>query len=223
MKEVARDVYLLRGFPPNVVNIYLAGTLLVDAGTRADRRRIIRQLAGRRVAAHVLTHVHPDHQGASQQVCEKLGIPLWCGEHDRVAMESGDMSRQFPSAEQWLVRTINHFWTGWAYPVTRALREGDRLGEFLVIETPGHTPGHISLWRASDRLLILGDVLNNISFLTGLPALHEPPAIFTPDPALNRQSLQKVAALRPATICFGHGPPLTDGDKFAHFVASLPD
>ena len=70
-------------------------------------------------------------------------------------------------------------------------------------------------------MLILGDVLNNMNVMTGIPALHEPPAVLTPDPARNRDSARRLAELRPALACFGHGPPLRDPDGLAKFVARL--
>jgi len=68
VKLLADGVWLLSGFPPNAINVYLVEDVLVDAGTRHARRRILRQLRGRKVAAHALTHVHPDHQGSSKEV-----------------------------------------------------------------------------------------------------------------------------------------------------------
>jgi hydroxyacylglutathione hydrolase len=44
------------------------------------------------------------------------------------------------------------------HPVARRLREGDAVGDFVVLDVPGHSPGHIALWRASDRTLVVGDV-----------------------------------------------------------------
>lgn len=92
-----------------------------------------------------------------------------------------------------------------------------------MLETPGHSRGHVAYWRESDRVLILGDVLNNMNVMTGIPGLHEPPAVFTPDPARNRSSARRLAALRPQLTCFGHGPPLRDPGRLADFVARLPD
>jgi glyoxylase-like metal-dependent hydrolase (beta-lactamase superfamily II) len=69
--------------------------------------------------------------------------------------------------------------------------------------------------------LVLGDVLNGMHLLTGIPGLHEPPRIFTPDPARNRDSARKLAALEPALVCFGHGPPVRDTAKFVAFVDGL--
>jgi glyoxylase-like metal-dependent hydrolase (beta-lactamase superfamily II) len=227
MKEIADDVHLLSGWPPNAINVYLVGErrqpgcVLIDAATRQAERRIFKQLAGRSLSAHALTHVHPDHQGCSHVVCERFGVPLWCGEADAPAMESPGKvtSTQIPV---WMKRMHERFWIGPPHPVARALREGDEVAGFTVLETPGHTLGHVAFWRERDRVLILGDVLNNMNLMTGIPGLHEPPHMFAVDPAQNRASARRLAALRPALACFGHGPPLRDPDKLAAFVAGLP-
>lgn len=221
MRELAKEVHLLRGFPPNAINVYLVGDVLVDAATRQAKRRIFKQIAGRPLVAHALTHVHPDHQGSSHAVCERYGIPLWCGEHDVPAMEApGKVTG--PEAPRWLKRMQERWWVGPPHRVDRVLREGDEVAGFTVLDTPGHTTGHIALWRESDRVLILGDVLNNMNLMTGMPGLHEPPQMFTPDVASNRASIRKLAELRPALACFGHGPPLRDPGKLADFAARLP-
>ncbi len=221
MKRLAEGVFMLSGFPPNAINIYLLGDVLIDAGTRQAERRILRQIAGSPVSAHALTHAHPDHQGSSHAICERLQIPLWCGRDDLDAVQTEGGVRN-PNAPRWLNSVQARWWTGPAHPVDRALAEGDELAGFTVLETPGHTIGHISLWREADRVLVLGDVLNNMNLLTGRPGLHEPPAMFTPDPARNRDSARRLAALRPELVCFGHGPPLRDPDALSEFAARLP-
>ncbi len=221
MKELAPDVYMLSGFPPNAINIYLVGDVLIDAGTRQAERRILRQLKGRTLSAHALTHAHPDHQGSSHAVCERLGIPLWCGQGDVPAMETPGAIKN-PKAPGWLNRVQERMWTGPPHPVARALHEGDDVAGFTVLDTPGHSVGHISFWRESDRVLIVGDVLGNMNFLTGIPGLNTPPDIFTPDPARNHESARRLAALEPALACFGHGSPLRDPRKLTDFVAHLP-
>jgi hypothetical protein len=65
-------------------------------------------------------------------------------------------------------------------------------------------------------------VLNNVNVKTGVPGLHEPPRVFTPDPARNRQSARRLAELRPTLTCFGHGAPLRDGGELTRFVSELP-
>jgi hydroxyacylglutathione hydrolase len=220
LKQLAKDVYQLKGWPKNAINVYLVGDVLIDAATRQAEGRITRQISGRPVSAHALTHVHPDHQGSSHAICKKLGIPLWCGQADVPAMEipgsvtSGNAPRLIASFQE-------RFWVGPPHPVARALSEGDEVAGFSVLETPGHTPGHLSFWRESDRVLIAGDVLTNINLSTGVTGLHEPLAFATPDPARNRACARRLAELQPALVCFGHGPPLRDPDKLAKFVAGL--
>lgn len=219
MKQLADGLYQLRGFPPNAINVYLMGDVLVDAGTRHAGRRILRQIKGHSVRIHALTHVHSDHQGASKEICEKLEIPLWCGERDAEAMEDGDIASRQP--DHWINPFLQKTMAGPAYPVARRLQEGDEVAGFRVLDVPGHSVGHVAYWRESDRALILGDVLNNMDTVTGIPGLREPKTFFTPDPARNRVSARKLAELEPALVCFGHGAPLRDTRKFVGFVASL--
>ena len=218
MKRLADGLHMLSGFPPNGINVYLMGDVLVDAGTRHSGRRIFRQLDGHKVATHALTHAHPDHQGASREVCERLGIELWCGERDADAMESGNLGQK----DHRLNKLVTWAWAGPPHPVARRLREGDEVAGFAVLDVPGHSPGHVAYWRESDRTLIAGDVLNNMNIMTGITGLHEPRVEFTTDPALNRESARRLGALEPALVVFGHGPPLRDTRKFVQFIESLP-
>jgi glyoxylase-like metal-dependent hydrolase (beta-lactamase superfamily II) len=136
-------------------------------------------------------------------------------------MEDGDIvGRQPPFA---LGKVSAKLWQGPPHKVDKALHEGDEVGGFVVLDTPGHSAGHVAYWRESDRVLVLGDVLNNMDVATGIRGLREPKGIFTPDPARNRESARRLAALEPALVCFGHGPPLRDTRKFVDFVASLPN
>ena len=223
MRQLADGLYLLRGLPPNAINVYLAEDVLIDAATRQGERRIMRQIRDRALTAHALTHAHPDHQGASHAICERLQIPLWCGAGDVQAMETPGAIKS-SQAPGWLNRFQERFWTGPPHPVARALREGDEVAGFTVLEVPGHSRGHVAYWREADRVLILGDVLNGMNVRTGRTGLHEPPEIFTPDPARNRRSARRLAELEPQLVCFGHGPPLHDGRELRRFVATLtPD
>jgi hydroxyacylglutathione hydrolase len=220
VKEVADGVWKLSGLPPNAINVYLVGDVLVDAATRLAGRRILRQLAGREVKMHVLTHAHPDHQGASHEVCDRLGIPLWCGEGDADAAERPELIRERQPAAP-INRLAWRLWAGPAHPVARRLHEGDEVAGFEVIDVPGHSAGHIALWRERDRVLIAGDVLNSMNLITTIPGLQEPPRTFTPDPARNRESIKRIAALEPAVACFGHGPVWRDPGKLSAFAARL--
>jgi hydroxyacylglutathione hydrolase len=221
LRELADGLWMLNGRPRNAINVYVAGDVLIDAATRQAERRIFRQVDGLRLSAHALTHAHPDHQGCSHVVCERLGIPLWCGRADVRAMETrgGIVSAQAPRL---INRLQQRYWVGPPHPVSRALAEGDEVAGFTVLESPGHSPGQVAYWRESDRVLILGDVLSNVNVRTGRPGLHEPLEVFTPDPRRNRASARRLAELRPRLTCFGHGAPLRDPGRLADFVERLP-
>jgi hydroxyacylglutathione hydrolase len=109
-------------------------------------------------------------------------------------------------------------------PVARTLREGDPLAAgFTVLDTPGHSPGHVSFWRESDRTLICGDVFFNLRLPSLRPGLRQPPALLTPAPAQNRNSERRLAALEPRFAGFGHGPVLSDAARpLDAFVRALP-
>ena len=219
MKRLADDLYLLDGFPPFAINVYLMGDVLVDAGSRHAGKRILRQLRGRTVAAHALTHAHPDHQGASHVVCDTLGIPLWCGELDADAIEDGRIMQRQPRHP--INSLIGRAFPGPPHPVERRLLEGDHVAGFIVLDVPGHSAGHLAFWREADRTLICGDVFTNVDTLTGVPGLHEPHSFFTPDPVRNRESMRRLSALEPDLICFGHGQPLRNPAKLKAFTDRL--
>lgn len=204
------------------VNMYLMGDVLVDSGVSWTAAKLQRALEGRSVAGHAITHAHFDHSGASHVIAEVLGIPVWSGEGDRAALESGDPATVLPNPRGAALR-FARLLAGPAHPVARTLREGDELGGFTVIEAPGHTPGHLAFWRSEDRALVLGDVLFNRNPVTLRRGLAEPFAIFTWDPAVNRDSARKLAALGPELICFGHGAPLRDASAFQRFVSRWPE
>jgi hydroxyacylglutathione hydrolase len=143
---------------------------------------------------------------------------LWCGAADALAMETaGEIMARMPP--HWLSATVGPHWVGPPHPVSRHLREGDEVGGFRVLETPGHTLGHVSFWREQDRVLVLGDVLANMHIWTGLPKLREPQRIFSLDPAMNRRSASRLVELQPRLTCFGHGPPLRDPQRLLKFVS----
>src|SRR5215216_112983 len=126
MKELANGVWQLSGFPPNAINVYVIGDVLIDASTRYAMRRILRQIDGIDINAHALTHAHPDHQGASHAVCERLGIPFWVGEDDIAAAENPRLilERQPTKALNKLMYTM---FAGPGHKVDRALHEGDEV------------------------------------------------------------------------------------------------
>jgi glyoxylase-like metal-dependent hydrolase (beta-lactamase superfamily II) len=226
MRQIAPDVFHLPVTPRNGVNTYVVGDVLVDTGYRFSAGRLSEALKGRRIEAIVLTHAHGDHGGSARRLSEELDLPVWVGARDREATESGVAVKR-PQFDKPGVATVAGVMGDFpGVPVARDLHEGDAIGTtgFTVLDTPGHSPGHISLFRESDRVLICGDVFFNMHLLTTVPGLRQPPWAFTPDPALNRDSERKVAALEPAVAAFGHGPVIEAGaaEELQRFVAKLP-
>ena len=219
MKRLAPGVWRLKEVPRPVINVYLAEDVLIDAGRRWDRKRIFAELEGVEISAVALTHVHPDHQGCAKAVCDARGVPLACHAGDVDAMEG----RRSVGATDWgLGRIYDRLWTGPPHKVDRVLAEGDEVAGFRVVHAPGHAPGEVIFFRDSDRVAICGDVIRNMSYLTTLAGVREPPDGLTPDPAENRRSIRKLAALEPSLILPGHGPEVTDIAAFNRFVAALP-
>jgi hydroxyacylglutathione hydrolase len=220
VNEIAPGIWRLRGFPPDAINVYLVGDVLIDAATRWARRRILGQLQGRPLSLLALTHCHPDHQGVARLVCETHGVQLACHAADVDSME-GRAPVQRAAPNHPLNRLIARYWEGPPHRVGRRLEEGDEVAGMRVVHAPGHTPGSVIFFRESDRVAIAGDVLNGMDVATGIRGLREPKGLFTLDPEENRRSIRKLAALEPQIVCFGHGPPLRDPAKLKRFVAGL--
>ena len=138
MKELADGVWHLKCLPglPWAVNAYLAGEVLIDAGCRQSTRRILKQLDGHEVRVHALTHAHPDHQGASRQVCEELGIPFWCPELDVPAAEDPKLIDE-RQPDKFMAHFFWRIFHGPGRKVDRAIKEGDEVAGFEVIDVPG--------------------------------------------------------------------------------------
>jgi hydroxyacylglutathione hydrolase len=221
MREIAPDVWHLPVTPRNAVNTYVIGNVLVDTGLRTSAGTIRKALGSHTVDTIALTHAHGDHGGSAR----KLGLPVWVGARDREATETGKAVAKSPYNKPGLSVLAGLMGNFPGVPVARELREGDSLAAgFTVIDTPGHSPGHVSFWRESDRVLICADVFFNMNLLTTVPGLRQPPGPFTVDVEENRRSERRVAALSPAVVGFGHGPVITDdaAGKLARFVEKLP-
>jgi hydroxyacylglutathione hydrolase len=203
---------MARGGPGRTLNIYLLGSVVIDSGVRWSRPLVARQLADRRITAHLLTHAHFDHAGCTAWLCETLGVPLWCGAGDAAAITSGDVYTHRAAWFRQLTRTL---FPVSSHPVARTLQEGDVVEGFEVLEVPGHSPGALAFWRSRDRVLICGDVLANFGVHPRRPRLILAPAALSWDVAENQRSAQRLAELRPRLACFGHGIAVTDPGRFA--------
>jgi hydroxyacylglutathione hydrolase len=224
LEEVADGVWLLRGDFRGAMNIYFLrdgdGVVQFDAGTKSMRksaRAAAEQLGGvRRV---VLGHAHADHRGTAGA----MGAPVLChadevadAESDAAIAPYMDLS-ELPVA--W-VRRIYPFllrrWDGGPVKIDGTVAEGEQVAGFEVLHFPGHAPGLIGLWRESDRVAIVSDVvyLVDSARLKPLPEgeASVPHPAWAWDHAKSKESVRRLAALEPRVVCAGHERPLRGDD-----------
>jgi len=220
MEKVADGVWLLRGDSRKSMNIYFLedgdGVVQFDAGTKAmtKQARVAAQKLGglKRI---VLGHAHADHRGTAPS----LDAPVHChpdevadAESDAVQWRYLELS-QLPIPARWIYAVLLRRWDGGAVKIDGTVSEGDEVAGFRVIHFPGHAPGQIGLWRESDRLAIVSDVVYLIDSTRLGQALPKgeasvPHPAWGWDHAKAKESVRKLAALEPATVCTGHDGPL---------------
>jgi glyoxylase-like metal-dependent hydrolase (beta-lactamase superfamily II) len=224
MREIAADVYQVPLTPRNGINAYVVGDILVDTGVSASAGRLKRVVREHDVKSIALTHAHGDHVGSAKKLRDEFGLPVWVGAADKEATEQGKAVKKDPFNTRGLSTIAGLLGDFAPVPVEKTLSEGDELGAgFVVLDTPGHSPGHVSFWRAEDKVLICGDVFFNMNVVTTAYGLRQPPGPFTVNPRQNRDSERRLADLRPNVVGFGHGPVIdTDAaGKLTDFVAKL--
>jgi len=224
VKQIAPGVHQIALTPRDGINAYLLGQVLVDTGVAPSARKLAPLVREHGVEAIALTHAHGDHVGSARKLADEFGLPVWSGVADRDAVESGKAVKKAPFDQPGLSLVAGILGDFKGVPVARTLAEGDELtAGFTVLDAPGHSPGHVAFWRESDGVLIAGDVFFNMHVLTTAPGLRQPPGPFTVDPAQNRESERKLAALAPSVVGFGHGPVLAReaGERLQKFVANL--
>jgi hydroxyacylglutathione hydrolase len=198
-ETLAADVVRVPLAPLGLANAYLLGDVLVDAGLPWSRKKIAGFVRSGRVREHALTHAHADHLGATSWLAES-GVPVAVGARDAAALASGNVTTHSSA----VVRAIQRPLRPRPVEPTRELVEGDIVGGFEVLEVPGHTPGSLAYWRSSDRVLVVGDAAWHL-----LPGrVSTIPAAFGDDHQATRRSLERLVALDPHVVAFGHGKPL---------------
>lgn len=244
-QPVIDDLAFLR---TGIVNLYFYGQpgagdrewVLIDTGLPGAAGAIKRAAEQRfgptsRPAAILLTHGHFDHVGTVQELAEHWDAPVWAHEMELPYL-TGQSS--YPPSDP-TVGGGGMAALAWTYP-RRPIDLGDRVQAlpedgsvpempgWWLFHSPGHTPGHVSFFRETDRVLISGDAVittkqeSVIAALTQRPEVHGPPAYFTPDWESARQSVTLLAALEPEVLAPGHGVPLR-GEKMRQELRRLDE
>lgn len=228
-----------------LVNVFFVGRpgtgpwALVDAGMPTSGPKILRaaeELFGDQPpAAIVLTHGHFDHRGSIGQLLEVWGAPVYAHRLELPYLTGrSDYPPQDPTVGGGALATL-----GSRFFPKRGIDLGEQVQVLPMhgdvpgmqgwrwIHTPGHTPGHVSFYRDSDGVLIVGDAFvtqrqeSLVSALTHQPkGVYRPPAYFTPDWEAARRSVEALAALRPQVAATGHGIPM-DGPEMQRQLEEL--
>ena len=202
------------------------GWVLVDSGMPGSLQRIVDAAAslfgaGSRPSAIVLTHGHFDHVGSLQALAERWDAPVYAHPMELPYLTGrsaypppdptvggGAMARMaglFPRGPIDLGARVRTLPEDGAVPGAPGWR---------WVYTPGHAPGHVSLFRDADRTLVAGDAFVTTkqeslsAVISQRKEIHGPPAYFTPDWDRSRESVRRLAELQPEIAVTGHGLPM---------------
>ena len=243
LHEIAPDIAYRRLVMVNVVFVGPPGAgdrnwVLVDAGLWGTKSLITaaaeaRFGAGARPSAIVLTHGHFDHVGALEGLAEAWDVPVYAHALERPYLDgSAAYPPGDPTVGGGLMASLSGFYPTRPVDVSSRLRtlpaDGSVPGMpgWRWLHTPGHAPGHVSLWRETDRTLIVGDAFvtttqeSAYAVAVQSPAMHGPPRYFTIDWGQARASVETLAALQPRLVVTGHGRAV-HGEAMAEALDTL--
>lgn len=182
---------------------------VVDAGLsmRWCNRKLLRGLASvgagpGAVSRLVATHAHPDHVGGLARVAEQTGAAIAAHEREAVYLRDGraPLNRSGRGGKLPKVTVAEEFLDGTVLP---------DAGGLLVVHTPGHSPGHVSLLHRPTGVLVTGDALFNVR------GVRYSPAMLCTDPEINRKSADALGDLDFEVAAFTHGPEIRHGARDA--------
>ena len=219
-EAIAAGVWLVRGGVGRRMNVYLiedgGGVVVFDAGSR-QMQQVIRSAAVRLGGINriVLGHVDCDHRGGAAG----LEAPVYCHPLERSAARSSS-----PYRDYWNLSLLSTWarpfyprllasWDGGALDVAGSVEEGDDVAGFRVLHLPGHAPGLIALYREEDGLALVSDLVYTLNPETGIGRdAQVPHPAFNLDTNQARESIRRLATMRPKVVWPGHAKPVAGDD-----------
>ncbi len=238
-QEVTPDILLIQF---TIVNACIVGEakewVLIDTGLENSAEYILKSAEerfgkGSRPKAIILTHGHFDHVGSVSSLAEQwnvsvyahqLELPYITGKKDYPqgdpTVDEGLVAKMSPSFPH---KSINLGYRSVALPSDGSI---PGMPGWKWVHTPGHTEGHISFFRKSDKTLIVGDAFTTtkqesfISVLTQAEQIKGPPAYLTTDWDAAKKSIEHLKELNPKLAILSHGLPM-EGDKLSRHLDML--
>ena len=228
------------------VNMYLIHNpadnkwVLLDAGLKSSARKI------QKVANHlfwpeskpssiILTHAHFDHTGSLKKLAEEWDVPVYAHSLEKPYLTGiSSYPPPDPSVGGGLMSLLSFTYPKGPIDISDRLLilpdDGSipDLPEWKYYHTPGHAPGHISLFRQRDRLLLAGDAFvttcqeSAFSVLLQKREMHGPPKYFTYNWGSAERSVKLLADLEPEIAATGHGKPMS-GKELRQGLHSLAE
>jgi glyoxylase-like metal-dependent hydrolase (beta-lactamase superfamily II) len=217
----------------SIVNVIFYGDpakgsnwVLIDTGLPTSKNTIVETAQARfgpetRPSAIIMTHGHFDHAGSLDALARHWDVPVYAHPLEFPYLEG---RASYPPADAFVgggaMALLSPLFPRSPVDVSRWLKmlppdqRVPGMPGWKWLHTPGHAPGHISLWRESDRTLIAGDAIittgqeSVYEVIMQKPEMHGPPRYLTPDWDDAERSVAMLAALEPELVITGHGPPV---------------
>jgi glyoxylase-like metal-dependent hydrolase (beta-lactamase superfamily II) len=219
--KIAEGIYQVEGINGNVYLVEDGDKLiLIDTGLPRNHKKIISYIEalGRKptdVSLIVLTHFHIDHVGSAKKMKELTNAKVAVHEFDADYVAG---KKAPPKPKNLMFKALSSIVKAESVEVDLVLKDNDKVGRLIVIHTPGHSEGSISLLDAERKVIFAGDA---VRFRDG--KIEGPPEGFTLDPEKAKESIGRISTFDFDILLSGHGQPLMPNasQKVKDFYATL--